>query len=193
MTLSPTLNWGLFPYDCPSPARVAFLGSGPLPLTSIVLASHHLRSTVFHNFDVDASANAMASRLVGPDPDLRERMSFFTDDAMSVPLGEYDVVFLAALVGMEIEEKVRVVEHLARSMAPGAILVARSAHGARAFLYPVVESRHLRGFEVVSVFHPTDEVINSVVVARTCGNKCCVEIQPFSNANTLVEEHNLKS
>lgn len=42
----------------------------------------------------------------------------------------------------------------------------RSAHGARAFLYPVVEPCDLRGFEVLSVFHPTDEVINSVVIAR---------------------------
>ncbi|KAL3620666.1 Nicotianamine synthase 3 [Castilleja foliolosa] len=180
---------------CPNPARIAFLGSGPLPLTSILLASLHLKSTIFHNFDMDQTANVMAERLVGPDPDLSRRMSFFTNDVMDVSLGGYDVVFLAALVGMEIEEKVKVVEHLARSMDPGAVLVARSAHGARAFLYPVVETRHLRGFEVVSVFHPTDEVINSVVVARRCpkvpaasilcGNKC-VEISEVMNS--LVEE-----
>lgn len=81
-------------------------------------------------------------------------------------LKDFEVVFLAALVGMNKEEKVRVIDHLAKYMAPGALLMLRSAHGARAFLYPVVDPCDLRGFEVLSVFHPTDEVINSVVIAR---------------------------
>ncbi|KAF5789809.1 putative nicotianamine synthase [Helianthus annuus] len=48
----------------------------------------------------------------------------------------------------------------------GAVLMLRSAHGARAFLYPVVNPEDLQGFEVLSIFHPQDEVINSVVIAR---------------------------
>ncbi|XP_057792780.1 nicotianamine synthase-like [Salvia miltiorrhiza] len=156
---------------CPDPARVAFVGSGPLPLTSIVLAAHHLGSTVFDNFDIDASANAMAARLVAPHPEISARMGFHTGDILHVPgavLRQYDVVFLAALVGVDAAEKVRVVEHLAAGMAPGAILMLRSAHGARAFLYPVVDLGLLRGFQLLSVYHPTDDVINSVVVARRC-------------------------
>ncbi|KAI3805200.1 hypothetical protein L1987_27360 [Smallanthus sonchifolius] len=150
------------------PKRVAFIGSGPLPLTSIVLASYHLKNTEFHNYDIDHSANSMASRLVSPDPDLSQRMFFHSTDIMEVTdeLKEYDVVFLAALVGMDINDKVKVVEHLAKYMAPGAMLMLRSAHGARAFLYPVVELEDLQGFEVLAIFHPQDEVINSVVIAR---------------------------
>ncbi|CAA7388980.1 unnamed protein product [Spirodela intermedia] len=150
------------------PARIAFIGSGPLPLTSIVLAQRHLRSTSFHNYDIDEEANAKARRLVAPDPDLSGRMFFHTSDIMEVThaLREYDVVFLAALVGMTAEAKERVLEHLAKYMAPGAVLMLRSAHGARAFLYPVVDPNSLRCFEVLSVFHPTDDVINSVVLSR---------------------------
>lgn len=150
------------------PKRVAFVGSGPLPLTSIVLASYHLKDTIFHNYDIDHSANLMASRLVSPDPDLSKRMLFHSMDIMEVTdeLKEYDVVFLAALVGMDISDKVKVIQHLAKYMAPGAMLMLRSAHGARAFLYPVVEPEDLQGFEVLSIFHPQDEVINSVVIAR---------------------------
>ncbi|KAK3034060.1 hypothetical protein RJ639_034285 [Escallonia herrerae] len=150
------------------PTRVAFLGSGPLPLTSIVLASYHLTATTFHNYDIDPSANSMASRLVSSDPDLSGRMRFHTTDVMNVTsaLKDYEVVFLAALVGMDKEAKVRVIDHLAKHMAPGALLMLRSAHGARAFLYPVVDPCDLRGFEVLSVFHPVDEVVNSVVIAR---------------------------
>ncbi|GJR10820.1 nicotianamine synthase, S-adenosyl-L-methionine-dependent methyltransferase [Tanacetum coccineum] len=42
----------------------------------------------------------------------------------------------------------------------------RSAHGARAFLYPVVDPNVLHGFNVLSIFHPDDDVINSVVISR---------------------------
>ncbi|CAA7406094.1 unnamed protein product [Spirodela intermedia] len=150
------------------PSKVAFVGSGPLPLTSIVLAKDHLTAASFHNYDIDPAANAMAARLVLPDPDISKRMVFHTADILQVthPLREYDVVFLAALVGMDQQEKERVVEHLARYMAAGATLMLRSAHGARGFLYPVVDPATLVGFEVLSVFHPSDEVINSVVIAR---------------------------
>ncbi|KAK9073911.1 hypothetical protein SSX86_006505 [Deinandra increscens subsp. villosa] len=150
------------------PTRVAFVGSGPLPLTSIVLASYHLKESTFHNYDIDHSANSLASRLVASDDDLSKRMFFHTTDIINVTDGlkEYDVVFLAALVGMNIDDKVKVIKHLAKYMAPGAILMLRSAHGARAFLYPVVDPEDLQGFEVLSIFHPQDEVINSVVIAR---------------------------
>nr|AZR38346.1 nicotianamine synthase [Sedum alfredii] len=152
------------------PKQIAFIGSGPLPLTSIVLASNHLQNTTFHNYDIDASAISLASHLVSANADLSRRLVFHTADVMSVTdaLKEYEVVFLAALVlvGMEKESKIEVIAHLAKHMAPGAILMMRSAHGAKAFLYPVIDVADLVGFEVMSVYHPTDEVSNSVVISR---------------------------
>lgn len=184
------------------PSKIAFVGSGPLPLTSIVLASNHLISTTFHNYDLDASANSKAVRLISSDPDLSKRMFFHTDDIMNVTntLKDYEIVFLAALVGMDKQDKLRVIDHLAKYMAPGALLMLRSAHGARAFLYPVIDPCDLRGFEFLSIFHPTDEVINSVVIARKHSleqglgsiilpNKCS-EIQAFDpfNHGNMIEE-----
>ncbi|KAG6531359.1 nicotianamine synthase 9-like [Zingiber officinale] len=166
------LEYTLLARHAPAPARVAFVGSGPLPLSSIVLAARHVpASAQIDNYDVDAAANERARRLVRGDGGVPggARLEFHTADVMDVTLAlrGYDVVFLAALVGVEREEKARVVEHLARHMAPGAVLVARSAHGARAFLYPVVDpAEDLKGFEVLTVHHPADEVINSVIVAR---------------------------
>ncbi|XP_058740536.1 nicotianamine synthase-like [Vicia villosa] len=150
------------------PSKIAFIGSGPLPLTSIVLASNHLPSTTFHNYDIDPLANSSAEHLVSSDPDLSNRMVFHTSDILDVTddLKEFEIVYLAALVGMNKEEKNRIIDHLEKHMAPGALLMLRSAHGARAFLYPVVEPSDLRGFEVLSIFHPMDEVINSVVISR---------------------------
>jgi nicotianamine synthase len=73
----------------------------------------------------------------------------------------------------------------------------------------VIDPCDLRGFEVLSVFHPSDEVINSVVIARKYSlpinsidqqqtglgsmivlpNKCCeiLAFNPLSHV-TMVEE-----
>ncbi|XP_021906706.1 nicotianamine synthase-like [Carica papaya] len=225
---NPLRHIGLFPYytnylkltnleftmlgkeycDGQVPTKIAFLGSGPLPLTSIILASQHLKTTTFHNYDIDPLANYKAWQLVSSDPDLSKRMFFHTLDVMdlsSQALEEYEVVFLAALVGMGKEEKTQIIDHLALHMAPGAFLLLRSSHGARAFLYPVVGPHELQGFEVLSVFHPTDEVINSVIVARKClrpvfplnqgfnstvSPSRCSEIQGFKSLNqvNIIEE-----
>ncbi|KAK9099918.1 hypothetical protein Scep_023348 [Stephania cephalantha] len=119
------------------PKKVAFIGSGPLPLTAIIMATHHMQATYFVNIDIDESANHVASQIVATDLELERRMKFETCDVMDVK----------------------------EMLGSGALLV-RSANGARAFLYPVVEEEDLEGFEVLSVFHPTNEVINSIVLAR---------------------------
>ncbi|KAL5549088.1 hypothetical protein UlMin_004319 [Ulmus minor] len=185
-TQNPINNLNLFPYHgnyvklanlehkilvengvvCPK--KVAFVGSGPMPLTSIIMATHHLKSTHFDNFDIDEKANSLARKMVGSDVELEKRMKFVTQDVMEVRerLGEYDCVFLAALVGMNIEEKVKILGHIRKYMKEGGFLLIRSAKGARAFLYPIVEEHDLVGFEVLSIFHPTNDVINSVVLVR---------------------------
>lgn len=150
------------------PKKVAFIGSGPMPLTSIMMATHHMKSTHFDNFDIDESANDVARQIVASDIELEKRMKFVTRNIVEVreKLEEYDCIFLAALVGMNKEEKMKIVGHIRKYMKKGGILLVRSANGARAFLYPVVEEHDLLGFEVLSIFHPTNDVINSVVLAR---------------------------
>ncbi|RWR91387.1 nicotianamine synthase [Cinnamomum micranthum f. kanehirae] len=150
------------------PKSVAFVGSGPMPLTSIILATHHMKSTRFVNFDIDGSANTLARQLIKKDDDLEKRMEFKTCDIMDVTeeIGSFDCIFLAALVGMSKEDKVRILGHIRKCMKGGGTLLVRSANGARAFLYPIVEEDDLHGFEVLSIFHPTNDVINSVVLVR---------------------------
>ncbi|KAI4317522.1 hypothetical protein L6164_025384 [Bauhinia variegata] len=150
------------------PKKVAFVGSGPMPLTSIVMAMLHMKSTHFDNFDIDEKANEAARKIVASDVELEKRMKFETKDIMEMreKLDQYDCIFLAALVGMNREEKVNILEHIRKYMKKGSVLLVRSANGARAFLYPIVEEHDLVNFEVLSIFHPSDEVINSIVLAR---------------------------
>ncbi|XP_031257953.1 nicotianamine synthase-like [Pistacia vera] len=166
--LANLVNRVLKDHGVEQPTKVAFVGSGPMPLTSIILATHHMKSTHFDNFDIDEAANDVARRIVATDAELEKRMKFLTCDIMEVKekLGEYDCILLAALTGMTKEEKVKILEHIKKYMKNGGVLLVRSAKGAKAFLYLVVEEDDLLDFEVLSIFYPINDVINSVVLVR---------------------------
>ncbi|WP_158603027.1 nicotianamine synthase family protein [Jiangella rhizosphaerae] len=150
------------------PRRVrslAFVGSGPLPLSSLHLA-HDLDVHV-DNLDRDPvalQAGARVAAALGYDA-----LCFREADVLDADLSGYDVVVLAALVGDTAAEKRRIMAHLAASMRPGAILLARSARGLRTLLYPPIDRTALDGFEPLTEVHPVNDVINSVILARAGG------------------------
>ena len=118
----------------------AFLGSGPLPLTSLCI-SHHLKSecVTCHNVDQDATAITAAvtlCRALGHSP---ETMCFQCANAGSpdVDLGCFDIVYLAALVGGCSRHKHEIIAEVVKRMKPGALIVMRSSHSLRKLLYPV--------------------------------------------------------
>ncbi|KAK9719507.1 hypothetical protein K7432_004752 [Basidiobolus ranarum] len=161
-----------------APEKIAFLGSGPLPLTSICLARELLaqegntlspKSTnfVIDNYDIDLEALKISSALVSQLPDVQEQLLFHHEDVSNIQdLKNHDVVYLAALVGLVPTEKQKIVRQLWKAMRPGSYLVLRSAHSLRTLLYPVIETETLIGFEPVLVVHPYNEVVNSIVIAR---------------------------
>nr|GEV89897.1 nicotianamine synthase, S-adenosyl-L-methionine-dependent methyltransferase [Tanacetum cinerariifolium] len=130
--------------------RVAFVGSGPLPFTSIVLASYHLKNTtmVFHTSDI----------------------MDVTDD-----LKNYDVIFLAALVGMNIDDKNKVIQHLAKYMASGAILMLRSAHDDDVINSIVILRKIVESVNIDNNYHDLD-------IGSLMGSSCkYCDIQPFNH------------
>lgn len=144
---------------------VAFLGCGPLPLSAIMLA--RALDARIHIVDRDAQALGAANRLttaLGVDTLLPCHA-----DACTLTVADHDAVILAAMAGLPADEKSHILHHLSASMAPGAILLARSTRGVRTLLYPPVAAKDLCGFDVVNVVHPVNDVINSVVVARARG------------------------
>ncbi|KAG6740777.1 hypothetical protein POTOM_056246 [Populus tomentosa] len=100
------------------PKKVAFVGSGPMPLTSFIMDIHHMKFTHFDNFDADEAANGVARQLVVSDAELEKRMKFETCDMVDVKekLSEYDCIFLAALVGLNKDEKLKILSHLRKYM-----------------------------------------------------------------------------
>ena len=96
-----------------------------------------------HNIDRDTSALSVSQNLcerLG----YQDRMSFACADVSveeypseTTRWEDFDVVFLAALVGMDTSSKLAILGSLARKLRPGALVVARSAQGLRSVLYPV--------------------------------------------------------
>jgi nicotianamine synthase len=147
------------------PARRAlFVGSGPLPLTSILLAARH--GLTVTNLDVDPTACLLGRRLalrLG----IEASCDFIHRDVLAhASLADVDVVFMAALVGRHRTEKRAILAHIARHLPSHASVVVRSAHRLRTLLYPGVDVADLGGLGPLLELHPHDEVINSVIVAR---------------------------
>lgn len=143
--------------------RALFVGSGPLPLTSLLLAARRGLSVV--NLDIDPEAVALGQQLahkLGV-----SSMTFIASNVLEHhDLEGVDAVFLAALVGRHRVEKRLILQHLEAHLSPGASVVVRSAHRLRTLLYPDVSVDELGGLVPLLEVHPHDDVINSVIIAR---------------------------
>ncbi|KAK4121253.1 Nicotianamine synthase [Parathielavia appendiculata] len=182
------------------PRRVAFIGSGPLPLTSLCLLQslkhdallarlapatpHPPNGTAIDmsvlspatdplilNVDYDPAAIAASLTLSLALGETGSGMEFICAEATSPSkdLAEFDVVYMAALVGMSQAEKEGIILQVVDRMRAGALLVVRSSWGLRSCLYPEVDLATeglLKKLECCVVVHPYGQVVNSVIVAR---------------------------
>lgn len=152
-----------------APQRALFVGSGPLPLSALLLARHGVQVDAV---DIDPEAVDLGGRLAAAlGDDVRVAAGDAGDLGDLGDLGEYDLVCVAALVGLDPDEKVAALARVRARMRPGALVLARSAHSLRGLLYPVLEvaGGDLGGLDPVAVVHPHTDVVNSVVLARVPG------------------------
>jgi len=170
------------------PRKISFIGSGPLPLTSLCLLdllkrkNDSLASTigervgnnqppVLQNIDCDLGALTHSKNLcmaLGPRAEGMEFTHGMAGTAQLV-LSDSDVVYTAALVGLTQEDKEEIILKIGSTMRKGALLIVRSAWGLRTCLYPEVDmtsDRLLEMFEPCAVVHPYGQIVNSVFVAR---------------------------
>jgi nicotianamine synthase len=122
--------------------NIAFLGSGPLPLTNLCLCNgvkvhRRGRRTRVLNVDCNLEAITQSRVLCAKLGKKAEGMCFLHAEAGSSDLQKFDVVYLAALVGHTLEEKERILLDVVKNMKVGGLLVIRSAERLRKVLYPV--------------------------------------------------------
>ncbi|GJJ09705.1 hypothetical protein Clacol_003929 [Clathrus columnatus] len=152
---------------CSTFRRVAFVGSGPLPLTAILIAQEIKSHVVL--YDRDAEANELAIAWVKKLPWGKEQFSFRDADVWDVAPDEfmqYDIVWIAASVGANGKEKSGVIKHVRKGMRPGAFLAIRSVEMGCSLLYPEVQHSELGDVDIVRHDDPPQGVVNSVIVLR---------------------------
>ncbi|GEM_PF-195448 len=144
--------------------NVLFIGSGPMPLTSILFAKNfHLR---VGNVEIDKEACDL-SRTLAARIGLADMLTFYNTDILNFSrIGEYDVVCVGALVGLNNKEKSAVISHVRSHMKEGALVVVRTAHYLRTLLYPQVDPDLFEGLTPHLVIQPLNEVVNSVLIAE---------------------------
>jgi len=144
-----------------SPSRIAFIGSGPLPLSTLCILdtlknlrqsqklpnwsntpSTSVKYPYILNVDRDLDATKLAISLCESLGKRTEGIYHQQTDATShdLSLRNFHVVFLAALVGNSQEEKEVILMDIAGKMDVGSFVVIRTAHGLRTLLYPVSPS-----------------------------------------------------
>lgn len=128
----------------------AVLGSGPLPMTSIcIVRMSRKRGEVVsvRNFDRDPWAISKSSELCRKLGYEGNEINFGGCDVQrdTPNLRDFDVVYLASLLGITDEEKQDVISKTVKRMRQGALLVIRSAHSLRGLLYPVCGRLHATG------------------------------------------------
>lgn len=135
-----------------APERIAFIGSGPLPLTSLCMYESLERNrikgleegtpptqTAIINIDHDPMALSQSAALSGKLGQRAQGLEFICQEgeSLKLDLSDCDTVFLAALVGATQEEKEAVLISVVEKMIPGSVVVIRTAHSLRTLLYPV--------------------------------------------------------
>ncbi len=143
--------------------KLIFIGGGALPLTPIVWATK-FKNAQITVIDSDKEAIELARGVV-EEIDIKN-IKFINSQADEyMQYSNYDIVYLAALVGLNKNEKSSILHHLHSTMTKGTLIV-RSASGSRKILYPEVDYLPDYGFNIVSTFHPTGDIVNSTIVAE---------------------------
>lgn len=154
---------------CSTFRRVAFVGSGPLPLTAILIARETKSHVVL--YDRDPEANDLAASWIRklPQNSGAEQFSFRDVNVWHVTPEEfahYDVVWIAASVGMDGKEKGAIVRHVKKGMRPGTFLAIRSVEMGCSLLYPEIQHSELGDINILRHDVPPQGVVNSVIVLR---------------------------
>ncbi len=144
--------------------KVLFVGCGPLPLTSLILAKNDALQV--DNIEIDHEAYQLAAGLANRLPE-KNRLRFYHADILDFKgIDAYDAVFLAALVGLKKREKRSVIRHIGISMRERGLLLIRSAQHLKTLLYPPVDLDRLGNLTPLIEIHPHQDVINSVIIAQ---------------------------
>lgn len=142
--------------------RMLFVGSGPLPLSALLFAQNYKWQV--DCLDKDEQAYLAGARFIHSQNTNGNIRCIHEDIYQYKQLRKYDIIVLGALVGSDHEQKQEIMKHLATHTNAETKLLVRSAKGLRTLLYPELKLEIIKFWKILEAKHPTNEVINSMVL-----------------------------
>lgn len=141
---------------------VLFIGSGPLPLTAIVLAENYIdKLTVL---DYDDEAINLSMRLIKK-LGLEKKITVVKGDAKTFSdYKTFNTVFVAALAGALPKDKQEILQKLKTDTPNQSHIIARSSWGAREILYTPIDNKLFQLFKPLIEVRPHNDVVNSIII-----------------------------
>ncbi|UJR16914.1 hypothetical protein I4U23_003812 [Adineta vaga] len=163
--------------------KIAFIGSGPIPTSSLIILNDHGPCVDIYNIDMCEEANQLASVLSEQilSPDLFQRMHFITQDISEHPLpnnvrtilNECQVIYLAAYVGINELEKLDILQNLVCQSnndviikKPKQYFVIRTADGLYQILFPKITPEKIEMLQVTTNDHKNKKTLFHVEKVR---------------------------
>ncbi|AUX23377.1 uncharacterized protein SOCEGT47_039020 [Sorangium cellulosum] len=144
------------------PARALFIGSGPVPVSAILL--HEYLGVPVDCIDIDASAVAQ-SRTLLERLSLRDRIGVSLTDGAAVDASRHDMVLIALLA----KPKAEILAQVSESARPDCRIICRTSLGLRTIVYepmnPAEDLKHFRVADRRLALHHGD-TISSLLLAR---------------------------
>jgi nicotianamine synthase len=145
-------------------SKILFVGSGPLPLTAILLAQEYGLSLSL--VDNEQESVCLAKELI-EDLSLSNQIEVIRGDIREyADIKKFDVVMISAFAGSTDKDKESIIRYVVGGLKDGALFIARSVDGLPALLYRPIDLAWLGGLIISEVVHPTNDVINSVIIAK---------------------------
>ncbi len=144
--------------------KALFVGSGPLPLSSILMARKC--GILIDNLDMDEDACDLSRRLI-ENVGLSDKIQTLKGNILDMhDLSQYQTIFIAALAGASEKEKTDVIDHVVAKSGKHAHIVMRSVSDLGTLLYLEITPTHLRDMEVIRRSERTRDFINTIIIGK---------------------------
>lgn len=145
-------------------SNILFVGSGPLPLSLIVLAHEYGLSCVGVERDFEAwQASVHLINALG----LESLIQILNQDIVEIEPVPGSVVVLGAMVGDTLQQKKEYMHFLSECCAPGTTIMVRTAEDLAQLLYATLPQEPEKCLRFVDKIFPPPSVVNSLTVFRT--------------------------
>ncbi len=144
--------------------KVLFVGGGPLPLTAIVLATKYNKDCIV--LEKDELSFLKSSELISK-LKLDKQIKIINIKAENYnAYNEYDLIYLAALVGENEKSKTKTVNYIYKRLCNKSLFLCRSSHGSRKIIYNPINKNIFKKLKPLLEVRPYSSIINSFFILQ---------------------------